>query len=97
MYITVVNYTRRLSESRRNATNSDGTSMELEALDPAKAINLQRDLETVEQFAERNGLEEGVVRAWVYRGNLPTTKIGKRRLINSALLRQSLLEEEWVR
>jgi excisionase family DNA binding protein len=71
--------------------------MELEALDPAKAINLQRDLETVEQFAERNGLEEGVVRAWVYRGNLPTTKIGKRRLINSALLRQSLLEEEWVR
>lgn len=71
--------------------------MEAEALDTRTAINLQRDLETVEAFADRNGLDEGVVRGWIYKGNLPTVKVGKRRLINVALLRQSLLEEDWVR
>lgn len=46
-----------------NATNSDGTSMELEELDPAKLHTLQRNVETIESWAERNGIAYGVARA----------------------------------
>lgn len=69
--------------------------MELEALNPQSLINAQRDLETIDAFSERNGLEHGVVRAWVMKGLIPTVKIGKRRLINSAQIRNWLLEQEW--
>ncbi len=69
--------------------------MELEVLNPQTLINAQRDLETIDAFAERNGLEYGVVRAWVMKGMLPTIKIGKRRLVNSAQVRNWLLEQEW--
>lgn len=78
------------------ATNSDGTSMELEELEPSKLIAPQQDVETVEAWAERNGLTCSMARAWVYRGVLPTVKLGKRRMINSALLRSWLLEQEWT-
>ncbi|WP_312381307.1 MULTISPECIES: DNA-binding protein [Stutzerimonas] len=70
--------------------------MELEELEPSKLIGPQQDVETVEAWAERNGLTCSMARAWVYRGVLPTVKLGKRRMINSALLRSWLLEQEWT-
>ena len=65
-------------------------------LEPSKLIGPQQDVETVESWAERNGLTCSMARAWVYRGVLPTVKLGKRRMINSALLRSWLLEQEWT-
>ncbi|WP_313102268.1 DNA-binding protein [Stutzerimonas nitrititolerans] len=70
--------------------------MELEELESSKLLGPQQDVETVESWAERNGLTLDMVRAWVYRGVLPTVKLGKRRMINSALLRSWLLEQEWT-
>lgn len=58
-------------------------------------VGPQQDVETVESWAERNGLSSDTARAWVYRGILPTVKLGKRRMVNSALLRSWLLEQEW--
>ena len=77
-------------------TNSDGTSMELEELEPSKLIGPQQDVETVESWADRNGLTYGTARAWAMKGVVPTVKLGKRRMINSALLRSWLLEQEWT-
>lgn len=77
-------------------TNSDGTSMELEELEPSKLIGPQQDVETVESWADRNGLTYGTARAWAMKGVLPTVKLGKRRMVNSALLRSWLLEQEWT-
>lgn len=51
-----------------NATNSDGMSMELEELNPGALIGPQQDVESIERWAERNGISYGTVRAWVYRG-----------------------------
>lgn len=70
--------------------------MELEELEPSKLIGPQQDVETVESWAERNGLSFDTARAWVYRGVILTVKLGKRRMINSALLRNWLLEQEWT-
>ncbi|WP_395763881.1 DNA-binding protein [Stutzerimonas balearica] len=70
--------------------------MELEEIEPSKLIGPQQDLETVECWAERNGLTFDMARAWVYRGVIPTVKLGKRRMVNSALLRHWLLEQEWT-
>ncbi|WP_312483936.1 DNA-binding protein [Stutzerimonas nitrititolerans] len=70
--------------------------MELEELEPSKLIGPQQDVETVESWAERNGLSFDTARAWVYRGVIPTVKLGKRRMVNSALLRNWLLEQEWT-
>lgn len=70
--------------------------MELEELELSKLIGPLQDLETVESWADRNGLTLSMARAWVYRGVLPTVKLGKRRMINSALLRSWLLEQEWT-
>lgn len=73
--------------NRLNDTNSDGTSLELEELEPSKLIGPQQDVETVESWADRNGLTYGTARAWAMKGVLPTVKPGKRRMVNSALLR----------
>ncbi|MHA6638748.1 DNA-binding protein [Stutzerimonas frequens] len=70
--------------------------MGLEELESTKLIGPLQDVETVESWAERNGLSCDTARAWVYRGVLPTVKLGKRRMINSALLRSWLLEQEWT-
>jgi len=70
--------------------------MELEELEPSKLIAPQQDVEAVEPRAERNGLSFDTARAWVYRGVIPIVKLGKRRMINSALLRSWLLEQEWT-
>jgi len=70
--------------------------MELEELEPSKLIGPQQDVETVESWADRNGLTYGTARAWAMKGVVPTVKLGKRRMINSALLRSWLLEQEWT-
>lgn len=77
-------------------TNSDGMSMELEELNPSALIGPQQDVESIERWAERNGISYGTARAWVYRGVLPSVKLGKLRMVNSALLRNWLLEQEWT-
>jgi len=41
-----------------------------------------------EHFATLAGLEPGVVKGWIQRGDVPTVKIGKRRLINILALAQ---------
>ena len=56
-----------------NATNSDGTSMELEELDPGQLQANQRDLETIEGWAERNGIAYGVARAWAMNSSTRST------------------------
>lgn len=85
-----------ISTNPVNDTNSDGTSMELEELEPSKLIGPQQDVETVESWADRNGISTGIARAWANRGIVPTVKLGKRRMINSALMRSWLLEQEWT-
>lgn len=70
--------------------------MELEAMNLATLVAEQKDLETIEDWATRNGLTEDTARKWVNRSILPSIKIGKRRLINCVLLRSWLLEQEWT-
>lgn len=70
--------------------------MALEALDPAKLIGPQQDVETIESWADRNGVTYDTARSWAMRGVLPTVKLGKRRMVNSAMLRHWLLEQEWT-
>lgn len=70
--------------------------MELEGLDPSKLVSLSRDVETLEAFADRNGLTPDTVRAWGQKAVIPTLKLGKRRMVNSALFRSFLLEQEWT-
>ena len=47
----------------RIATNSDGTSMELEELEPGKLTGAQQDVEPIEKWADRNGVTCGTARA----------------------------------
>ncbi|MFI8980465.1 DNA-binding protein [Ectopseudomonas khazarica] len=70
--------------------------MELEELDHAKPYAQLRDLETIEGWAERNGIAYGVARAWAMKAVIPTLKVGKRRMVNSALFRSWLLEQDWT-
>ena len=53
-------------------------------------------LMTVERFADAVGLRSEVVRGWVYADYIPTTKVGKYRLINVVALVSVLasVEEE---
>jgi len=50
------------------------------------------------RFAEWIGMgdEPIVVRTWLDRGYLPSKKVGKRTMVNVALLHQQLLEQEWT-
>ncbi|WP_430765381.1 DNA-binding protein [Pseudomonas citronellolis] len=70
--------------------------MELEGLELPSQTDLQRDVETIEKWAERNGVTCGTARAWVYRGVLPSVKLGKLRMVNSSLFRSWLMEQEWT-
>lgn len=70
--------------------------MDLEELNPGVSVGPQQDVESIERWAERNGISYGTARAWVYRGVLPSVKLGKLRMVNSALLRNWLLEQEWT-
>lgn len=71
-------------------------TMELESLDVSRLVEVQKDVETVEGWAERNGVTADTARAWVKRGILPTVKLGKRRMINCVQLRSWLVEQEWT-
>ncbi|MDS4071396.1 MAG: hypothetical protein RKO24_17425 [Candidatus Competibacter sp.] len=46
----------------------------------------------MDRFAELVGVSADVVRGWVERGYLPTTKIGRYRLVNIALLTREALQ-----
>jgi len=52
--------------------------MELEELEPSKLIGPQQDVETVESWADRNGLTYGTARAWAMKGVLPTSPTAHR-------------------
>lgn len=71
-------------------------TMELESLDSSRLVEVQKDVETVEGWAERNGVTPDTARAWVKRGVIPTVKLGKRRMVNCVQLRSWLLEQEWT-
>lgn len=45
--------------------------MELEELEPSKLIGPQQDVETVESWADRNGLTCGVAHAWAMKCAYP--------------------------
>ncbi|GAB2782190.1 hypothetical protein GCM10027040_05320 [Halomonas shantousis] len=54
-------------------------------------------LMTVERFAELSGLSPDTVRGQLQQGNLPIFKIGRRRLVNVALLTAECLgAEDWA-
>ncbi len=42
--------------------------MDLEELNPGVSVGPQQDVESIERWAERNGISYGTARAWVYRG-----------------------------
>jgi hypothetical protein len=50
---------------------------------------------TREKFAELTGLPLGVVRGLIGRGSLMTVRLGKRNLVNVALLNKIALEREF--
>lgn len=71
-------------------------TMELESLDASSLVEVQKDVELIEQWAERNGVTCDTARAWAKRGVLPTIKLGKRRMINCVQFRAWLMEQEWT-
>ncbi|PAU60576.1 DNA-binding protein [Pseudomonas sp. PIC25] len=70
--------------------------MELEELEPSKLAGSHQDVETIAQWAQRNGVSFDTARGWVCRGVLPSVKLGKLRMVNTALLRRWLLEQGWT-
>ncbi|WP_271408807.1 DNA-binding protein [Pseudomonas sp. Q1-7] len=68
--------------------------MELEELSPANLAGPQQDVEPIAAWADRNGVTCDTARAWVYRGIIPSVKLGKLRMINCALPRRWLPELE---
>ena len=57
---------------------------------------IRQDLEIIEHWSERNGIEFQLALAWAVNGQLPTVRIGDRCMINSALLRRWLLTQKWT-
>lgn len=49
---------------------------------------------TKEKYAEMTGLSEGVVRGQMEKGDIPTIKVGRRRLVNVAKITQECIESE---
>lgn len=66
-----------------------------EGIDPQKLLGAP-PLMPWQKFAEWIGMgdEPVVVRTWVERNYLPSLKVGKRTMVNVALLVRQLLEEE---
>jgi hypothetical protein len=71
--------------------------MEAEGLDAQKLIGCP-PLMPWQSFAEWIGMgdEPIVVRTWLERGYLPSLKVGKRLMVNVALLSKQLIDQEWV-
>lgn len=80
-----------------NANHSGTKRMDTEALDSQK-LHGAPPLMPWQRFAEWIGMgdEPIVVRTWIDRGYLPTEKVGKRVMVNVALLTRHLLEREWT-
>lgn len=57
-------------------------------------IGVLTPLVTKGLFSQITGLTEEVIRGMIDKGHLPTIKIGRRRLINLALLSKEALEHE---
>ncbi|GGY10400.1 hypothetical protein GCM10007160_42070 [Litchfieldella qijiaojingensis] len=51
---------------------------------------------TIERFSELTGLSPDTIRGQLQQGNLPLYKVGRRRLINVALLTTECLNAEGV-
>ncbi|XKE45851.1 DNA-binding protein [Halomonas organivorans] len=52
---------------------------------------------TIERFAELSGLTPDTVRGQLQQGNLPVIKVGRRRLVNVALLTAECMNaEDWA-
>ncbi len=47
------------------------------------------------RFAELTGVTLDTIRGWINRDQIPTTKIGRRRMINLVLLEKELLQAEY--
>jgi len=48
------------------------------------------------KFAQLSGIDEGVLKAWIAKGYIPTYQVGKYRLINLALLNQMALNKAFT-
>ncbi len=68
--------------------------MDIEELEPSNLALSGCDVESMQSWADRNGVTYWTVRGWAMKGVLPTVKIGKLRLINCVKFRQWLLEQE---
>ena len=66
-------------------------SDQLEGLDVQRFLSASPDVETLEGFAERNGLTPGTVRAWSQKAVSPSLRLGKRRMVNTVMFRNWLL------
>lgn len=52
---------------------------------------------TIERFAELTGLTPDTIRGQLQQGNLPIAKVGRRRLVNVALLTAECMNgEDWA-
>jgi hypothetical protein len=71
--------------------------MNTEDLDP-QALNGAPLLMPWRKFADWIGMGEEpiVVRTWLDRGYLPAKKVGKRTMVNVALLQAQLMEQDWT-
>ena len=70
-------------------------------IDPIKALiistpnnQLNSPIVTIEKFSDISGLTVGSIRALIGRGILPTIKVGKRRMINVALIEKEALSQK---
>lgn len=71
--------------------------METDGLDTQKLYGAP-PLMPWQSFADWIGMsdEPGVVRSWIDRGYVPSVKVGRRVMVNVALLTRDLLEKEWT-
>ncbi|WP_445619174.1 DNA-binding protein [Kushneria sp. Sum13] len=54
-------------------------------------------LMTQERFSQLSGLSEESIRGMIHKGHLPSMKVGRRRLVNVALLSAQCLDaEDWT-
>lgn len=49
---------------------------------------------TIEKFSDLSGLTIDTIRALISRGRLPTMKVGRRRMINVALIEKEALNQK---
>lgn len=68
--------------------------MDIEEFEPSNLAPSASDVESIESWAERNGVTYWTARGWAMKGVIPTVKVGKLRLINCVKFRQWLLEQE---